>query len=346
MDINIKSETVELVLTSLFGGVRTVYEDTYKPWLDNKRINKYGKYTLHRKDGSIEYYENGTPVIWNNLDSIEQLELIKFRNMGKNGEFLNEKLTNVVNDSEDKENISKNIMEGINLNEDALLYYVEKSKFISSDKKSDIIANVISDKLSKKEEIDTNILEFFTNITVSELEKLILLRRLIFTYSAIRIDKDNCINEILVYGSNDDTQKVVELNFGYFFPKIQGDTFLKGLQLGINWDDIINFSLKGLYTESTMNRYLNTNVFSDDSNLLYFFSDCKHRRFLCKFKGEQVGHNFQLSQLGKSVFSHLPVEEPANDNYIVRLNEHNCLPGKLVDVSDVDTFDEIISKYV
>lgn len=311
MGVNISSETVELVLKNLFGGIAKIHDQTYIPWLNNKRINKYKNYTLEKSNGELVFYENGSPVAWESLDSSDQVELIKFRNMNANGEVLNSKLEKEINNSENKEELANVVMDSINKNEDAMLYFMEKSKFVSDSNKSEILTDIISKKLSSDEEISISIFDFVCSLTKPDINTLQEIKKLMLIYQRDSILKN----------------EIIKKEFSIFLPYILDNEEFRKLNIQLDYEKMIEFSMRGLFSiqpsalSIDTQSHINPNK-SYEHKIIYNELEYK----LAENNGSNKAiKTILLSQLGKDVLSHIP-ESGYIDNYIEYLNKVNLIP--------------------
>lgn len=317
--MNIESTTVNKLIDNVSRGAGTLFDEIVSPVILNKRIQSNEKYTYVRKNGEVIYFEEGKPVIINDLTGSEQVELQKYKNQVSNilelYDVLNERLQN---SKEELDSFKKKIEDSVSLNDEFFQYYTEKTQFISNENKSKILNEIIVNKLHNNEEISTNILDFISNLTTSDIKKLQAIKSLLLTLYYIDVNEDN-----LIILNEEKNYKHKLLNF---LPSLTGDGFLSQLDNTVRWDDILDFSMRGLFTVNENIITLPTK--SRDIKRKYIITSTVENEdffILSSPKGQEdiKLSNYTLSALGKEVLSVVPSEKSYINDYISLLQSEN-----------------------
>lgn len=316
MEIN--SKTIDKIIEKTSDAVGTIHNDIINPWLLNKRLQSNKKYTYIRKNGNVLYFNEGVPINIDDLTGEEQVNFQKYKNQVENINVLYQELYEKVQSTQEEINDMENrIMQSLVTNEEFFQYYTEKTQYISNKDKINILNKIIVDKLNNNEDISTNILDFINNLTASDIRKLQEIKKLLLSVSYLSLNDKKSLNS---------EELLVEGNVKIFLPALMGDKLLNQLELNIKWDDIIDFSTRGLFTINEM--FMSMKAQKEKPLSQAIMQGLSHKSDIYVINSETKEgiiefRNHTLSRLGNDVFSVIPAIEYNSEEYINILLKNN-----------------------
>lgn len=322
MEINDILGASEVVKT-LGAGIGKVYDDFVSIPLNMSRIKNSDGVELEITEKGFKLYKCNEEIYFESLTFDSQQEVLKLRNQMN---ALNNLFINVQDNMLSNENIIKKFKM---ITESDRLYILEKFKYEDDPEKVNIINKIIADKLESEEEFSRVTFDFILSLTKKDILVLQELKKLILHYC--RTSEFEA--EVLVINQGKKVKKIIQNHRDIILPYVSTIDDLRKLKLNLGWHQINEFSMRGLYSTSSMILQI-PKVEKNINNIIYEhyfqYNDTT-------YKLDTPGGEFKiflLSDLGKQVFEYIP-ESGVAENYMQFLNTSNIMPGILLEENNL-----------
>ncbi len=314
-------------------GVGRVYNDFISIPVNMRRVKMNSDIELEISNDGYKILQKDKEIGFNNVSFEMQQEIIKTKNQLENLNNLVVKLERKGNENTLKDYFSM-------ISESDKVYLLDKYKYEDDEYKINTINEIIAQKLVEENDFSRLVFDFVLSLTKKDIEKLQNIKTLCLKHSQIFIDKNCSMIPIKAQDIKNGKEVLTSVTSATsLFPFISDNDLYKELGLNINWSDIQEFALRGLYTSSAMQQTIPISIPVNDNFLMINIINHNNREYYIDFNEKEIKLSiFLLSKLGNEILEYIPMSK-ANDTYVDYINDNKILNGKLVERDNKTAFD-------
>lgn len=256
-------------------GVERLYDDFVGIPLALRRLEGKDNLSIEFRNEGYRIEKKLKETNLSELSFLEQKEIFEMRNQIENLNnlcyLMNEKVKNVELVYNKIKNIDQNI----------LLYLLEKYKYISQEDQAILLNTFIINKIENEDDVSKGGINFIDSLSVNEIKKLQEIKKLMFDLYQICFNAENSLTPFELEGrdSGEKSKKGKRLLLECIFPYLQGDSTLENVDIDVRWTDIQDFAMRGLFTSTSMIKILEykNKIKNEISNYyLIYYGDKKY----------------------------------------------------------------------